>query len=123
METLNEIDKMAASLLQKMPEIMEGGLEYGGELMERFITLRVIMESVPIALFILFLYPVYKGNKWMITSLVNKEWEYQSDGDQFFLSLLWNIPYLLVTISMIKSFSDLITLLVVPEMYIINYFN
>lgn len=46
METLLELDKIGADLLAKMPDILQKGAEYGGDLFERFIQYHLLPEYI-----------------------------------------------------------------------------
>ena len=48
MDELTSIDQIKTQLLEKMPEILEKGIEYGGDLFNRFIQYAIFIEIASI---------------------------------------------------------------------------
>lgn len=115
METLTEMDKLASNLLQKMPEIMEKGVEYGGDLMERFITYSLVCNSLGITVFLFTL-------SGAITFLIR----YNKDDSEFnfgFMVAFCIALLFLTTFSFCEFIPNIVKLLTIPELYVIDYFK
>jgi hypothetical protein len=123
--SLAALDKVAADLLLKLPEIMNSGTEYGMDLFHRFITYVLLTEGIAlfiwsaISLIIIFTGTIKKIHKVVVEKHSSEDW---GGGPWFFLYFLYFIPIITV-LSMFESISTIIQIIFVPELYLINYFS
>lgn len=126
METLKELDKLSASLLEKLPELMQDGTVYANDLLVRFIKYLVILNSVELFLASVLLFVVcmisYKWCLWI------KQQDVHDNADRWFVFCLVNFVSVLFLCIPLAYFcftrvTVIITALTVPEVAIINYFK
>lgn len=120
MKTLHEIDNLASTLLQKLPELMQAGTVYASDLVHRFVMYIIILNAVELLGIISIL-----AFGCFITKKVLK-WA-KGDVDRmggficgFLVFVCISIPLLGVAVT---CFNNLVQVYFVPEMFIINYFK
>lgn len=115
METLNKVDKMAAGLLEKMPELLQKGGVYGGELFDKFITYSLCYE---ISQLILFCGVIYFLKRFV------KELDYNSEIMETIMCVFsCSIIIILACFIALDVIPDIIKILTFPELYLIDYFK
>lgn len=121
METLKELDKISADLLTKLPELMQAGTVYANDLMARFVKYIVITNVVEICLIILA--TIFSC---VVNYLIYKNFKQTYVGGDIVITLstlFWFFFILFLGVETHTSVKDIITVLYVPELFIINYFK
>lgn len=126
MKTLTELDNLSASLLTKLPELMNTGTVYANDLFIRFIKYIVIVNSV------------YAVGNFILTTIVSviiyrtiksamKKVIEDRHSDAGILAGIITIFGLMIIAFSVATFFEaltrIITALTVPELSVINYFK
>lgn len=126
METLNQIDKMGADLLAKMPEYLQAGTKIAGELLEKFITWRLAYNYAAIIMLIGIMIALIVYIKKAISAIKKDSKEDIFSEDEaialWVFIVLGSLASIVLFICAIITIPPILQLHFFPEMYIIEYF-
>lgn len=126
MKTLNELDKIGAELLTKLPDLMQSGTLYATELYTRFIKYALVQNSIGLVLVLGVLGLSIVGSIKWARYIMKEECSY-SRNDLWFVFAMVHIVFgfidVVLIMGVIHASVSILQIVYVPELYLINYFK
>ena len=123
------LDKLETQVIEMLPDLqkaLQAGLEYGGDLFERFISYNIAISSVWIGICFVFTIISSLFVAWSVKKYRDINWEGSAMGkfDRHGVFIFFSSVFLLTSLfSLLIPIFDIMKAIYLPEVLVIDYFK